>query len=191
MALTTIGEVSQWVGVADWSSCRTLANMCMEFLNGIFSRGYWAYTRAFSDSIFLLFSTLIFLSTKCYSRIDLRFLVSWILFNFNFKTRVESGFFKNPPVERLWTAWSKRLESFVRLMSKNSLSGLPMASLKSQLWPRPALNMHRRPLLKDNNTFQPGLWSFFIGRGRQDLSIDIPHDLLLSHWTIHLTIKVA
>ena len=24
MALTTIGEVSQWSGVADWSSCRTL-----------------------------------------------------------------------------------------------------------------------------------------------------------------------
>jgi hypothetical protein len=32
-------------------------------------------------------------------------------------------FFKNPPVERLCIAWSKRLRSFVKLMSKNSTSG--------------------------------------------------------------------
>ncbi len=31
-------------------------------------------------------------------------------------------FFKKPPVPKLWIAWSKRLKSFVKLMSQNSIS---------------------------------------------------------------------
>jgi hypothetical protein len=42
-----------------------------------------------------------------------------------FKTRVESGFLENPPVEGTVNSMgSKRLESFVKLMSKNSISVL-------------------------------------------------------------------
>ncbi len=33
-------------------------------------------------------------------------------------------FLKNPPVKRLWIAWSKGLESFVKLMSKNCISAV-------------------------------------------------------------------
>jgi hypothetical protein len=71
--------------------------------------------------VFVWFSPLI--STRCYSWIDSSFLYSWIFFACIFKTRAESGFFKIPPVERLWVAWSKRLESFVKFMSESSISG--------------------------------------------------------------------
>jgi hypothetical protein len=40
-----------------------------------------------------------------------------------FKTWAESGFLWRSTIERLWIAWSKRLESVVKLMSKNSFSG--------------------------------------------------------------------
>ncbi len=36
----------------------------MEFLNGIFIRGFWVWTRVFSDSSFVWFSALIYRSTK-------------------------------------------------------------------------------------------------------------------------------
>ncbi len=62
------------------------------------------------------FVTSFFLFTKCYSRIGSS-LFPRIFFVCIFKTRVESG--KNPPVERLLIALSKRLEPFVKLMSKN------------------------------------------------------------------------
>ncbi len=44
-------------------------------------------------------------------------------------------FFSIPPVERLWIAWSKRLEPFVKLMSKNSISvDLPTTSRYPERW---------------------------------------------------------
>jgi hypothetical protein len=56
------------------------------------------------------------LSTKCYPWIDSRFFCAFL------KPDYRLVFFENPPVKRLWIAWSKSLESFVKLMSKNSIS---------------------------------------------------------------------
>jgi hypothetical protein len=46
-----------------------------------------------------------------------------------FKTRLEYGFLQNPLVEVTvkTVAWSKRLETFVKFMSKNSISVLPFS----------------------------------------------------------------
>ncbi len=61
----------------------------MEFLCGIFNRGFWAFTRVFSDSSFCLVFYLHFFSSKCYSWIDSSFLVLRIRI---LKTRKEYGF---------------------------------------------------------------------------------------------------
>jgi hypothetical protein len=92
----------------------------MEFLYGIFSRGFWASTRVFSDSSFYLVFYLIF---TFYKMLFMKTRVSWfsiiillfhkMLFMYRlefscfavffvriFKTREEYGFLYSPPVER-------------------------------------------------------------------------------------------
>ncbi len=50
-----------------------------------------------------------------------------------FKTKEEYGFLRNPPVDGTMNSMEKRLKSFVKLMSKNSISGqavsMPIGSL--------------------------------------------------------------
>jgi hypothetical protein len=90
----------------------------MEFLNGIFTRGFWAYTRVFSDSSFCLvfYPHFSFLQNDTFRLAD--------FFACIFKTKVESGFpLKSVSRNTVNSMWSKRLESFLKLMSKNSISG--------------------------------------------------------------------
>ncbi len=72
----------------------------MEFLNVIFSWGFWALTRVFSGSSFVSFSTLIFPSAKCFSWIDSSFHINCFvdLFIMGFKPGEEYGFLRNQPV---------------------------------------------------------------------------------------------
>ncbi len=49
-----------------------------------------------------------FLSAKCLAQIDSSFLVSRIFCTYFLNQSLV--FFKNPPVEKLWRAWSKRLK---------------------------------------------------------------------------------
>ncbi len=70
----------------------------------------------------LEFSTLIFPFYKMLFMNRLEFSCFANFFVWIFKTRIEYGFLKTPPVERLWITWNKRLESFVKLLSKNSIS---------------------------------------------------------------------
>ncbi len=84
----------------------------MEFFNGIFSRGFWAYTRVFQDSSFFLvfYHHFSILQNTVHGHIRVLLKCFADIFVLIFKTRD-------------WKAWSKILESFVNLMSKNSLSG--------------------------------------------------------------------
>ncbi len=98
--------------------------MCweMEFLNCILSWGFWAKTRFFSYSSFCLEFYPSFLARQNavneYSRI---FLFSRF-FSLDFlNQRVEYVILSIPPAEGI-VVCSKRLESFVRLMSKASIS---------------------------------------------------------------------
>ncbi len=83
-----------------------------------------------------------FHSTKCYSWIDSSFPVSR-----NFKTREEYDFLKIRLKKRLWIAWSKRLKSFVKLMSKNIWRHL--SALKSQF-----LKLHRIKISNNDSNIE-------------------------------------
>jgi len=73
--------------------------------------------------VFVWFSTLIYPFYKMLFTNRSKFSFSQIFVYVFFKPEKSLVFFKNLLVERLWIAWSKRLESFFKLMTKKSVSG--------------------------------------------------------------------
>ncbi len=94
----------------------------MEFLNGIFILVEFSGHKTESSHRFE-FSTLIFPFYKMLLMNRLTFSCTADFFKRIFKQEKRMVFFKIRQLKGLWIAWSKRPESFVKMMSKNSISG--------------------------------------------------------------------
>ncbi len=105
----------------------------MEFLNGVLLEVSRHKLKSSQTRVFVFFSILIFHFYKMLFTNRLEFSCFADFLYVFIKADKSLVFFKNPPVESLWKAWSKRLESFFKLMSKNSMSEFVLNLKKFQL----------------------------------------------------------
>jgi hypothetical protein len=94
-----------------------------------FSKGEYHHLRMNSWTTFLVTGVLAWFPTLfCFykmlftNRLEFSCFADYFVCTVLLKPQKSMVFFKNPPVLKLWIAWSKRLKSFVKFMSKNSNS---------------------------------------------------------------------